>query len=183
MNWIVWNWSPAEDEPSFSLICVNCTPVFYMMTMQNWIFFFFSCLYLTLTHFQGHKFNKNQSFTRHLYICVWPLYLDIQWKHVKQNPKLKAVKTKFIMWFLPWLTFITLASRCPFLSLSLTLDPPLATLWCSFRSNRHRAGAGQAMLVLTEFPAVVVSTKLDFYVNWTGVGQTHACVGKKRNVT
>ena len=63
------------------------------------------------------------------------------------------------------------------------LDPSTATLWCSFRSKRDWAGVDQAMLVLTGFPAVVVSIKLEFYVNWTGVGQTHACVGVERNVT
>lgn len=70
------------------------------------------------------------------------------------------------------------------LPLSLSLDPSMATLWCSFRSERDWAGVDQGMLVLTEFPAVVVSIKLEFYVNWREWdGQTHACVGTERNVT
>ena len=76
-------------------------------------------------------------------------------------------------------TFISVESGCP----SASLDPSTATLWCSFRSKTDWAGVNRAMLVLTEFPAVVVSIKLEFYVNWRGVGQTHGCVGTEKNVT
>lgn len=63
------------------------------------------------------------------------------------------------------------------------LDPTVATLWCSFRSKTDEAWVDQAMLVLTVFPAVVVSIKLEFYVIWREVGQTQGCVGTERNVT
>lgn len=49
------------------------------------------------------------------------------------------------------------------LPLSQSPDPFTATLWCSFRPERDWA-VHRAMLVLTEFPAVVVSIKLEFYV-------------------
>ncbi len=85
-------------------------------------------------------------------------------KKCQTKPKVKVLNTILTVWFqLHGLTFISVESGCPS---PWSLDPFVATLWCSFRSERDWAGVDQAMLVLTEFPAVVVSIKLEFYVNW-----------------
>lgn len=94
-----------------------------------------------------------------------PLYLGIQRKMSSKNPKVKVLKTiqNVVSTALPH--FHQCGIRLP---LSLSPDPSMATLWCSFRSEQDWAEVNQAKLVLTEFPAVVVSIKLEFYVNWRG---------------
>lgn len=50
-------------------------------------------------------------------------------------------------------------------------------------AEKDRAGVNRVMLFLTQFPAVVVSIKLEFYAKWKEVGETHGRVGRERNVT
>lgn len=85
------------------------------------------------------------------------------------------------MWFLlHCLTFIRVQSGRPS---ARVWTPPWPLCGAVSALKRDWAGVDGAMLVLTEFLAVVVGIKLKFYVNLTGVEQTHACVGIERNVT
>lgn len=94
-------------------------------------------------------------------------------KNVRQNPSQNVV-------CLQRLTFIRVQSGCPSAWVRTPPWPPLCAAVSALK--RGWAGAGQAMLVLTAFLAVVVGIKLTFYVNMTGVEQTHACVEEECNL-